>query len=46
MLTLNLLGDVVNSFLFGDLRTLVGLPIAGALIVYLLSPGVRAAFCA
>jgi hypothetical protein len=29
MLSLNLAGDVVNAFVLGDLRTLIGLPIGG-----------------
>ena len=45
ILTVNLIGDTANAFLRGDLRTLIGLPIAGALIVYLLrrydSPAVK-----
>ncbi len=44
LLTVNLLGDATNAFVRGDLRTLIGLPIAGALIVYLLSSGVRGQF--
>jgi uncharacterized membrane protein (DUF2068 family) len=36
ILTVNLIGDVGNAFLRGDLRTLIGLPIGGALIAYLL----------
>jgi hypothetical protein len=41
ILTVNLIGDLANAFLRGDLRTLIGLPIAGALIAYLLSPRAR-----
>src|SRR5574342_1410961 len=44
VLTVNLLGDATNALTRGDLRTLVGLPIAGALIIYLLSAGVREEF--
>jgi hypothetical protein len=44
MLSLNLAGDVVNAVALGDLRTLIGLPVGGALIAYLLSRRVRAAF--
>ena len=40
----NLIGDLGNAFLRGDLRTLIGLPIGGALIGYLLSPRVRELF--
>ena len=43
LLTANLVGDVVNA-LRGDLRTLVGIPIAGALILYLLSARTRTQF--
>jgi uncharacterized membrane protein (DUF2068 family) len=35
ILTVNLIGDAANAFLRGDLRTLIGLPIGGALIAYL-----------
>jgi fluoride ion exporter CrcB/FEX len=38
LLTANLVGDALNSLLRHDVRTLMGLPIAGALIAYLLSP--------
>jgi hypothetical protein len=40
----NLVGDTTNALVRGDLRTLVGLPIGGALIAYLLSAGVRSEF--
>jgi uncharacterized BrkB/YihY/UPF0761 family membrane protein len=36
ILAVNLAGDSVNAFARHDLRTLIGLPIGGALIVYLL----------
>ena len=36
ILTLNLAGDLLNALLRHDLRTLVGLPIGGATIAYLL----------
>lgn len=39
-----LLGGLGNLLFRGDLRTLVGLPIAALLLAYLLSAGVRAAF--
>ncbi|HKK28448.1 MAG TPA: hypothetical protein VKB18_10225 [Gemmatimonadota bacterium] len=39
-----LLGGLGALVLRGDLRTLVGLPIAALLLTYLLSAGVRAAF--
>jgi uncharacterized membrane protein (DUF2068 family) len=35
ILALNLMGDLTNAFVRHDLRTLVGLPIAGAMIFYL-----------
>ncbi len=44
ILAVNLAGDLGNAFLRGDLRTLIGLPIGGALIGYLLSPRVRKLF--
>ena len=36
ILALNLAGDSINAFARHDLRTLIGLPIGGAMIVYLL----------
>jgi hypothetical protein len=36
ILAVNLLGDSLNAFLRHDLRTLIGLPIGGAMIAYLL----------
>ena len=36
ILSVNLIGDLANAIFRGDLRTLIGLPIGGALIVYLL----------
>jgi hypothetical protein len=36
ILTVNLIGDSGDAFFRGDLRALIGLPIGGALIVYLL----------
>jgi hypothetical protein len=44
LLAVNLVGDATNAFIRGDLRTLIGLPIGGALIAYLLSKGVRRHF--
>jgi len=35
VLTINLTGDLGNAFFRHDLRTLIGLPISGAMIVYL-----------
>src|SRR5262245_61121413 len=36
ILTLNLIADTINAFLLRDWRTLIGLPIAGLMIGYLL----------
>ena len=36
ILSFNLLGDLVNAFVRHDFRTLIGLPISGAMIAYLL----------
>ena len=44
LLVVNVIGDATNAFVRGDLRTLIGLPIGGALIAYLLSAGVRHQF--
>jgi hypothetical protein len=46
VLSLNLLGDVANALLRGDRRALLGLPIGGALLVYLLSRRIRDHFWA
>lgn len=46
ILAVNLIGDGANTVLRGDLRTLIGLPIGGALIVYLLSSRIRSQFTA
>jgi hypothetical protein len=35
ILSINLLGDTINSVFFHDWRTLIGLPIAGVMIGYL-----------
>jgi len=35
ILAVNLVGDLTNAFVQHDLRTLIGLPIAGAMIFYL-----------
>ena len=43
---MNVIGDATTAFVRGDLRTLIGLPIGGALIAYLLSAGVRRQFVA
>jgi hypothetical protein len=44
LLAVNLLGDAGNALVRGDLRTLIGLPIGGAMIAYLLTPRVRRCF--
>lgn len=44
ILVVNLAGDAANAVLRGDLRTLIGLPIGGLMIAWLLSPLVRAWF--
>jgi hypothetical protein len=44
LLTVNLVGDATNAVIRGDLRTLIGLPIGGALLAYLLRAGVRSQF--
>ena len=36
ILIVNLVGDSLNAFLRDDLRTLIGLPVGGAMIAYLL----------
>ena len=46
LLVVNVIGDATNAFVRGDLHTLIGLPIGGALIAYLLSAGVRRQFMA
>ena len=44
ILTVNLLGDTLNAVVRHDWRTFVGLPIGGAMLVYLLSHRIRARF--
>ena len=44
ILAINLLGDVTNAVTRGDLRTLIGIPIAGAMIFYLLRARTGAQF--
>jgi hypothetical protein len=36
ILAVNLIGDSINAFVRHDLRTLIGIPIGGAMIFYLL----------
>jgi hypothetical protein len=40
----NLVGDLLNALIRSDLRALIGLPIGGAMLVYLLSLPVRDRF--
>jgi hypothetical protein len=44
ILAVNLIGDAMNAILRSDLRTLIGIPIGGALIAYLLSARVKSLF--
>jgi hypothetical protein len=44
LLAVNLLGDTLNATLRGDWRTLIGLPIGGAMLAYLLTRRTRAWF--
>jgi hypothetical protein len=44
VLGVNLLGDTANAILRDDPRTLIGLPIGGLLIAYLLRPQIRGLF--
>jgi len=44
ILAINLLGDVMNAVTRGDLRTLIGIPIGGAMIFYLRKSRTRAQF--
>jgi hypothetical protein len=44
ILTVNSLGDLANVSLRHDYRALIGLPVAGAMIAYLLSRRVRLSF--
>lgn len=44
VLIANLIGDVANTVVRGDFRSLIGIPIAGALIAFLLSSHVRRQF--
>jgi hypothetical protein len=46
LLSVNLMGDLLNAILRGDWRNLIGLPIAGALIAYLFSRRIRVWFAA
>ena len=44
ILIVNLVGDLLNAFVRHDLRTLIGIPIGGAMIFYLLRARTRAQF--
>ena len=44
ILVVNVIADAVNGTLLGDPRSLIGVPIGTALVIYLLIPGVRALF--
>jgi len=44
VLAANLVGDLLNAVVRGDRRTLVGLPIGGAMLAYLLSQRIRDRF--
>lgn len=44
VLTVNLMGDAANAIFRDDLRTLIGLPIGGVLIAYLLRPKIKGLF--
>ena len=44
VLAVNLVGDLLNAVVRGDRRTLVGLPIGGAMLTYLLSRRIRDRF--
>ncbi len=44
VLSVNLLGDLLNAVLRHDAKTLIGLPIGGCMIAYLLSRRVRREF--
>jgi hypothetical protein len=44
LLVVNLLGDAAGAIFRNDLWTLIGIPIGGLLIAYLLQPHVRALF--
>jgi len=43
-IAINLLGDLFNAVVVGDLRTLIGIPIGAAVIWYLMSSRTRAEF--
>src|SRR5262249_262958 len=43
-IAINFLSDLFNAVVLGDLRTLIGIPIGGAVIWYLMSSRTRAEF--
>jgi hypothetical protein len=45
IIAINLLGDLIHLFL-GDIKSLVGVAIAGLLLIYMTRPGVRGYFTA
>ena len=44
VLGMNLLGDILNAVARSDWRTLIGLPVGGAMLLYLLHHPIRASF--
>jgi len=44
ILAVNIVGDVLNAAVGGDLRALIGIPIGGAMILYLLRSRTREQF--
>jgi hypothetical protein len=44
ILSVNVVADAANAIVLDDFRTLIGIPIGGAVIAYLLSRRVRATF--
>ena len=44
ILAINVVADLMNAVTRGDLRTLVGVPLGGAMIFYLVRPRTRAQF--
>jgi hypothetical protein len=44
ILAVNLVGDTTNAVIRSDWHTLIGLPIGGLMIAYLMRPGVRRFF--
>jgi hypothetical protein len=41
VLAISIIGDATNAFVFHDWRTLIGLPIGGAMLAYLFSASMR-----